>query len=332
MSEKTIQGKKCPKCQSFVMEGSKACPVCGFNWEEGGEEAGDVKDVDFKIGSPEGHLSSPASVTCPKCGTDNSPDFRFCKICKHPLQAVADSPGTPDRAPRFQVRLKWTLRPEEGMSDIYLDLEEMKPYFTGNAGWNDHVFLVYSCGSGHQILARRNQVGDSSSILFKRSKGLVLADSGQKFYMGAVGFQLLGDPSHKDEVKTVMRSDKTVLRGPGEEKVPRFLNGAPRIKIVNLNPEAGDAEITESTMVGRGLLAEHCGLDEDELRLNGISKDHFRLTPYPQGKWLVEPVPGKPLFEEISEIPVRLISGDTLRWVSDNQVGEFEIHIIPKEV
>jgi RNA polymerase subunit RPABC4/transcription elongation factor Spt4 len=84
MTEKTMQGKKCPKCKSFVRDDSSGCSVCGFEWAKKTTGAQTEKVEELPTAQPEKETSLPGSMACPKCGTENSSDFRYCKICKHP--------------------------------------------------------------------------------------------------------------------------------------------------------------------------------------------------------------------------------------------------------
>jgi hypothetical protein len=332
MTEKTMQGKKCPKCQSFVRDDSFSCAVCGFEWAK--KTTGVVADrvEEQRPAQPDHEFPATDTVTCPKCGTGNSGDFRYCKICKHPLQDAMEGPAQKmGRGSGSQLSLNWKVRPSKDVSDVRLDLTGLQPFFIGYAVWNDHAFFVFSRGDGYQILVKKGNTGDSASMLYKKCHGHVMMESGREFYLGAVRFQIRGALSHEGADQTVMRSDKTVLRGPGEKQIPRFLSGKPRLKILGLKPAHRDADITAATPVGRNFLVENFGLDDDELKQNGISKEHIRMTPYPNGKWLIECLADKPVFEEVSEIPLIVNPGDVLRWVDESRMGEFVIQVEEKE-
>jgi hypothetical protein len=236
-----------------------------------------------------------------------------------------------DRDAGLMIGLDWKVKPSETISDIRLDLNGFRPYFSGYAQWNDYAFFVYSSGGGYQILVKKGQKKSSGSLLFRKCSGPFMMESGREFYLGAVRFQVLGDLSQEGSDKTVMKSDKTVLRGPGDKQVPRFLSGKSRIKLLNLDSKHEYVEIIEPILIGRSFLSEFFGLEDDQLRQNGISKEHIRMTPFVNGKWLLEPQADKPAFEEITEIPLILNQGDTLRWVGEDQMGEFEIHVGEKE-
>ena len=332
MNEKTMQGKKCSKCHSFVGDDSSVCSVCGFEW--GKKMSGtQVEKGESLHPRPQDTESQDLDlIACPKCGTENSSDFKFCKICKHPLQGVAGGiPGRIEQPDRLQLCLYWKVKPADDYTETRLSLNGLSPFFIGYGCWEDYAFFVYPSPDGHQILVKKADIG-SSSTLFRKCPHTFMVESGREFYLGAVRFQVLGDLRAEDEDKTVMKSDKTVLRGPGEKQVHHFLAGNPRIKIKNLESEHDSAEILEATSVGRDFVAELSGLEEEELRNSGISKEHIRITPFIGGKWLLEPQMDKPVFEEINEIPLLLKTDDTLRWVGENQMGEFEIHVVIKEV
>ena len=55
------------------------------------------------------------------------------------------------------------------------------------------------------------------------------------------------------------------------------------------------------------------------------------VTPIKGGKWLLEPSPEKPFYEEINEIPLILNENDIIRWVINNQFGEFKIMVKSEE-
>jgi hypothetical protein len=236
-----------------------------------------------------------------------------------------------ERGSCSQLRLNWKVKPSKDISDVRLELTGLRPFFIGYADWNDHAFFVFSTGDGYQILVKRGNAGDSGSTLYKKCYGPVMMESGREFYLGAVRFQIRGTLSHGGTDQTVLRSDKTVLRGPGEKQVPRFLAGKSRLKMLSLKPAHRYADITVATPVGRKFLVENFGLDDDELKQNGISKEHIRMTPYPNGNWLIECLPDKPVFEEVNEIPLIVSPGDVLRWVDENRMGEFEIQVDEKE-
>lgn len=333
MTEKTMKGKKCPKCLSFVKDDSNGCSVCGFEWAKKRSNARGEKGLELPATQPDRESPLPACLACPKCGTENSGDFKYCKICKHPLKAaIGDIPGKIDPDTSLQIRLDWKVKPSSDISDIRLDLTGLKPYFTGYAHWKDYAFFVFPLGDGYQILVKKSNAKGSGSVLFRKCSGPFMMESGREFYLGAVRFQVLGDLSQDGSDKTLLKSDKTVLRGPGEKQPPRFLAGKSRIKILDLKPEHKYTEITGVTPIGRTFLVDIFGLEDDELRQNGISKEHIRMTPFARGKWLLEPQPDKPVFEEINEIPLFLNSGDILRWVGENRMGEFKIHIVQHEV
>ena len=332
MTEKTMQGKKCPQCHSFVRDDSSTCSVCGFELRKKMSST-QVEKGEILHHRPQDTESQDLDlIACPKCGTENSKDFRFCKICKHPLQDVAGGiPGKTEQTDRLQLCLYWKVKPADDYTETRLSLNGLSPFFIGYGCWQDHAFFVYPSPDGHQILVKKADI-ESSSTLFRKCPHTFMVESGREFYLGAVRFQVLGDLGAADEDKTVMKSDKTVLRGPGEKQVHHFLAGKSRIKIKNLKSEHDSAEIKEATPVGRNFVAEFSGLGEEELRNSGISKDHIRITPFIGGKWLLEPRMDKPVFEEINEIPLLLKTGDTLRWVCENKMGEFEIHVVIKEV
>ncbi|MCK4836939.1 MAG: hypothetical protein KAT17_09885, partial [Candidatus Aminicenantes bacterium] len=224
------------------------------------------------------------------------------------------------------LAIEWINAPEKSKTESSLSLTQFTPYFSGYTRWKDYGFFVNKLQEGYEILVKKLPV-PSSSTMFKQCEGIFILESGCEFYLGAVKFQLLGDFLEDKDHKTVVKSNKTILKGPGERRRQHFFEGQPRLKIDRITSKREFVEINEKFRLGRPQIAELFGANEDELRQNGISKEHITLTPFMGGQWILEPLPAKPVFVEINESPVILQPGKTIRWVSDDQVEEFQLVI-----
>jgi hypothetical protein len=331
MAEKTIQGKKCPKCFSFVKDSLTACPVCGhgMNQKVPQDQETLLENQQKEIPTiPVGKIAPFGNtILCSKCGTENATDFKFCKICKHPLTEQSEKFLTDTHKPaNIYISIEWIRHPDKKKAESSLPLRELAPVFSGITRWKDYGFFVYRMQERYEILVKK-LTSASGSILFKKCSEIFILESGREFYLGAIKFQLLGDFSDDTDNKTVVKSDKTILKGPGEKPKPHFFEGKPRIKIERLNSKRELVEISDTFKMGRSQIAEFFGVQEDELRQSGISKEHIIVTPYRGGQWLLNPLPDKPVFLEIKDTPVVIRQGETIRWVSDGHLEECELFI-----
>jgi hypothetical protein len=333
MTEKTIRGKKCPHCSSFVKDGLKKCPVCGSGLkpkstrtraESDGEGFSEPKTLD--MGDRAG------VIICDKCGTENAPDFRFCKICKHPLKGHTvpepyETSGTaPQKTAKIKLKLEWKLIPPGYETLDRIELKEFLPYFSGVGEWLGYAFFVFRTSDVLKIMVRKTDPKTDPSF-FRKREGAFMLESGRDFFLGAMRFNLLGDLDEQADSGTVMRSEKTVLKGPGERDILSEKKGVPRIKTADVKTSSAESEIREKILLGRDWLVENLGCDPEDLRKNGVSQEHARLSPMSGGCWLLEPVNKKPVFETIEKIPVLLNDGDCLRFLSLKGPGEFSLHL-----
>lgn len=318
MMQKTIRGKKCPQCSSFIKADQDKCNVCGFVFaaQEGPE---DEKELPVTI------KTDSNSIVCPKCKTDNNPEFKFCKICKHPLKEDALDEIKPGK--KFRLTCDWLKADLEEFYENEQYFNDFPPYFDGCLQWEGYAFCVYRNKREFEILARK--IDPSSTVLlYKKCPAANIISSGEDFFMGAVKIKLLGDISSQTELKTMVSPVKTVFVGPGESIDDQSGKaGLPRLKILDRDLNEDTIEINGKTLVGRESLGKQTGLDYEVMRKSGVSNEHVYLTPLPGAKWLIEPLPNKPVFSEICQAPVILHNGEILRLVSDQHVGEFKIGI-----
>jgi hypothetical protein len=341
MAEKTIQGKPCPKCFSFVPTGAEKCSVCGF------ELTGDAeKTIPEYNGRPDpakgiaSKLESEMVITCSKCGTENHQDFRFCKICKHPLQdgqvldAKMDQSEKQDvndkKISGLHLHLDWKKKPEQNALEDRLLLTDFSPYFDGYSEWQGYVFLVYQMNNRPEILLRKLKEL-SISHFFKKSSQITMIESGKTFFLGTKQFQLLGDLKENKDVKTVIKSDKTIIKEPVHSKQNLYLKGRTRLKILNQKTSTPYLEIDKKFLIGIKEIANSFKMSEEELRKAGIADAHMAITPLEGGKWLLEPYNPNSFYEEINEIPLIITEDDIVRWVRNDQFAEFIIKVEQKE-
>jgi hypothetical protein len=325
MGQKTIKGKRCPVCSSFMYDTDARCKVCGH------VPAG--KNVDT-YGNPNIPASEKGVIKCSKCGSVNSDDFKFCKICKHPLKTEEKNRAIPQEgietigggSSEIFLNFEWSKVPPGFKEEKQLRFVNFSPFFDGYLQWKEYVFFVYRHLAKYEILIRKIKRSNESK-LYKKCKNILIGKSGNEFYVGAVKLQLLGEAHQNEELKTIVKPTKTFFVGPGEEINGYVKTGPPGLKVLNLSPEKEFIEIREKVLIGRSFLADQWEINEDTLRKNGISKEHMYITPLKDGDWLIEPVMDKPVFTEIGEIPQILEEGDILRCVSKDQVGEFKINI-----
>ncbi len=318
MIAKTIKGKKCPQCSSFIKADQAKCNVCGFDFDVENKSENE-SEIAVTV------RSESNTITCPKCQTPNNPEFKFCKICKFPLKEMP--PGKSGEAAKLQLRLEWLKTETDACFDKELDFHKFLPYFDGCLQWQGYAFFAYKTMGYFEMLARKTeQTGEAK--LFKKCLYAAVETSGKEFFTGAVKIKLLGDSDSDMELQTVISSDKTVFVGPGEAADNASAKtGTPRIKIMNMGLAEDIIEIPGKTLIGRDFLAKQTKLAAETMRKSGISSEHFYLTPLPGAGWLIEPLPDKPIFIEICAAPVALKSGDILRLVAGRHVGECKIGI-----
>lgn len=318
MISKTIKGKKCPQCSSFIKADQAKCNVCGFDFElENKSENESEIAVTVK--------SESNTIVCPKCQTQNNPEFKFCKICKYPLKEMP--PGRTGDTTKLQLRLEWLKTETDDFFEKELDFHKFLPYFDGCLQWQGYAFFAYKAMDNFEMLARKIEQ-TAEAKLYKKCQSADIETSGKEFFAGAVKIKLLGASDSDMEMQTVISSDKTVFVGPGEAADNTSAKtGTPRIRIINMGLEEDIIEIPGKTLIGRDFLAKQTTLAAETMRKSGISSEHFYLTPSPGARWLIEPLPDKPIFIEICAEPVALKSGDILRLVAGRHVGEFKIGI-----
>lgn len=331
MADKTIQGKKCPNCFSFVKDGLDTCPVCGNKMVDRLKKKRETQvenDDKMKPTIPAERTQSPGdAIRCSKCGTENALDARFCKICKHPLGESQEFPPAETVKPAgIAIAVQWLGEPGKEKQRTSLALEQSVPGFRGFTRWKGYGFFVFKIRGTHDILVKRTGASGDAT-LFKKCRDIFVLKSGCGFYLGAVKFQLLGDFQEEANSKTVIKSNKTILKGPGEKSQPRFLEGRPRLRIEGISSTREVIEISDTCTLGRSRIAELFGANEDELRQSGVSKEHIAITPYQGGRWLLDPFPDKPVFIEIHEAPVVIPQGDVLRWVLEGQLRECQLFV-----
>ena len=226
MADKTIRGNKCPKCFSFVKSGLTSCPVCGYNINSSVSQGkGTLVEKEKKViptVPAEQFHKQLNTIVCSKCGTENAVDFKFCKICKHPLQdREKSSPAGTIVSGNLSIDIEWQLNPDKRKAEPSLSLSQSIPGFGAASQWRGYGFFVFQVKNQYHILVKR--VAPKSNVeLFKKCSGVFILESGSEFYLGAVKFQLLGDLREDTDIKTVMKSNQTVLKGPGEKSLPLF--------------------------------------------------------------------------------------------------------------
>lgn len=339
MAEKTIQGKPCPKCFSFVPTGAEKCGVCGSMLSGNEEKTIPEYNKPDPASSVTSKITSGTVITCSKCGTENHQDFRFCKICKHPLKddqdltARMDESGNKDVPEKKKVNLylycDWITKPEQQTVEDMHSLTDFSPYFDGYLEWQGYIFLIYQKFNKPEILVKK--IKDSSfSHFYKQCSQITMIESGKTFFLGTRKFQLLGDLKENEDVKTVIKSDKTIIKGPEDSKQNLSLMGRTRLKILNQETSTEYIDIEQKTILGMKIIADSFKINEEELGKAGIAKEHVTITPLRNGKWLLEPFEDQSFYEEINETPQTIAEHDVIRWLKNDQIGEFKIKIKEK--
>ena len=319
MMQKTISGKKCPQCASFVKAEEGKCSICGFDFETKEKPKQEETELPITV------LTDSGGVHCPKCKTINDAEFKFCKICKHPLKEFPlDRNGT---AKKIRLTCECLKSEAQQILPDEQDFSDFSPYFDGCLQWQGYGFCVYKQKSKSEILCRRINTS-ADTVIYKKCLNTTITVSGKEFFIGAVKIKLMGNTDPRLEQKTVISSSKTLFVGPGESQDDHSAKtGPPRLEVCDLALQSDTVEIGEKVLLGRDFLGKHTDLDYEVMRKNGISKEHLFLTPLPDTGWLIDLLPGKSVFTEINEAPIILFPGDTLRFVSKDHVGEFKIGI-----
>jgi hypothetical protein len=326
MVQETFKGTTCPKCASFIKTGISKCEVCGF--DPGGEEKEEIEKK--QAVSREKIRVYP--VICPRCGTGNQADFKFCKICKHPLdktnvlekEAQIIPEETKDKVltslSKVSVEFHW-LEPHGGKVESKLELNDFQPFFNGYAGWDNYAFFIYQNSYLYEVLVRKIDL-TGQSMLYRISKSIELLRDRSIFCLGQLAFQLM---------ENFRPSNETVVIGPGA--VPHHsTEGKKGLRIMNKTAEKEFIEIKETCRINRDWISRQFGLDKERLRMNGVSREHIRIIPLADGRWQLEAMNAKNIFVLIDEVPVPVKEGETLRWVMGNQYGEFKLKINDIEV
>jgi hypothetical protein len=327
MAAETVRGKKCPKCSSFIKDGTSKCEICGFPTVE--------KEKTRSQPSTQSEKAWFTPVICPRCGTGNQADFKFCKMCKHPL----DTPSTPAekevanlieksettiRQPlsKYFLEFHWLKSPGREIENK-LELIDFSPFFIGYTRWDDYAFLVYRYSDLYEMLVRKI-IETGEAMLYKRCRSIVVLRVGRIFCLGQLTLQLT------ENIESA-NSNKTILIGPGA--VPHNPAKCGKgIRITNIAAERDFIEIKEKCRIGRDWIAQQFGLDKEMLRTSGVSREYFEITPLEDGNWLLNPMNTKNLFVAIDEVPESIKEGETLRWVKEQRYGEFQLKIKTGEV
>ncbi len=213
-----------------------------------------------------------------------------------------------------------------------------------------YIFCLYRNKGTYEILCRRSihsTPGPQQPLLYKKCASkkkngdeqsnpkTIVETSGTVFYLGAIKFKLMGNkilpgPGLKEGANHFIHDpgERTVLVKPGRPWADDDEHqGLMRVKIPDRDLALDTLQITGRIPLGRHFLQEHLEIDEDFLRRSGVSGEHLNLTPLQGGNWIIEPFPGKAVFLELGERPVRLQQGDILRLAAPQQVGEFVISL-----
>lgn len=319
MIQKTIRGKKCPKCASFIKADQPKCSVCGFDFETQDEGAKEETELPVTIKTGGNYIA------CPKCQTRNNPDFKFCKICKHPLGEY--TLGIKKPVKKLLLNFDWLSTEKDGNLGKEEVFSDFLPYFDGCLQWQGYAFCVFKKKNKFEILCRKTDAS-SSALLYRKCAYPHIEVSGNDLFLGAIKIKLMGDVNSHEEQQTVVSSDKTLFVGPGQgpgENPEK--KGLPRLSVCDMDLKTDTVEIAGKILLGRDFLSKNTDLDYELMRKNGVSNDHVYLTPLQGSRWLIDPLPDKTFFSEICEEPVILYKEDILRFVSDHHVGEFKIAV-----
>lgn len=305
MSTTILKGIRCPKCGSFIKIGQKKCEVCLYDLKPEDEiplekkiEKKPLKDAEYK--------------KCPKCNTLNESQARYCKHCREPLKEIELI------SDQISILLNWvsTSQKTTGLpQEIYLN--PFLPYYKGVGEWSGYGFMVYSSKSLNKIIIRRLKENNNEKIYAKINSAIIV-ESGIEFYLGAVGFQLLGSlrakkQSDKGEKTKILV--KTAQVGPGLNIENVLLGGDPKLRIINVDIENSFFPINSETILGREFLKENTLIDPSALAGLGVSDKHLIITPMEGGTWLLAPMPDKYFYIEILENPIILAENSVIRYV-----------------
>lgn len=309
MSKTILDGIRCPNptCGSFIRVGQEKCEVCGYRLKQ--EEKVPLEKKAEAKGIVEGEKKQ-----CPKCNTLNETRAKYCKNCREPLQGAVPSRGC--------IQLHWTDKSPKLNLPSEVNLNPCLPYYQGICEWNGFGFMVYSKKLSNRILIRKINENTSTN-LYAKINSTIVVESGTEFYLGAVGFQLLGNlqgespPAEIQQEKPI--STRTVITGPGGNLENILRAGRARVRIMNLDLKDSSIPIEASTVFGRNFLSKNASIGTSLLTELGVSGEHLLISPMAGGSWTLAPMPGKFIYIEISEHPINLAEGSIIRYVGQMQ-------------
>lgn len=321
--EKTVLGKKCLKCASFLKENEVVCKICGFN--NGVEEK-----IESKLKKTQYSKELPNILPCPKCTAKNNLEYAFCINCGFQLKESKDIPSRTKRrseisfknnSENLTISLKWKKANFDLDSETSTFTAQVFKPFNGFLEWKDFFFFIYqNKGFYETIIKKKDTI--STSKLFLTTNHPVIFERGMVFFIGNIQCKLSGT-TFSD--KTVLRDlNKTYAIGPGEVD---SLNGQVGIEILNKEGKGQKVNISDRTLIGRDFLIDNYKYSKEQLRISGVSERHLFVTPFKNGRWLIEPLKNKFFYREILKIPLRIIDTDLIRWVDKDRMGEFFIRI-----
>ncbi|GEM_PF-3519441 len=327
MEGSTLLGRRCPQCGSFVKEGLDKCPVCGYEFP-----AETSLSVSVEEGIRHKKLSNIGGkgIKCPKCGKENPPEASFCKFCGFPLMPAQQqieevrSYETEEKS-SMKIEFEWQSSNYDNLEGNVL-LKKCEPFFAGVGAFEGFAFMVYNSTLYPKVMIRKISSQTEGKLFVKYNKGLIVL-SGTEFYLGAVGFQLLGSAEHKDMMQET-NEIKTVMAGPGEDVFNIFTTGKPRIRVLNMPGKNDILTVNWEFILGRETLMELLQIEELILAQSGVSKHHLKVQPLTNGSWYLVPLSGKSFYVEIKEDPVILDNNTIIRIVKKNGVPvEAKLHI-----
>jgi uncharacterized OB-fold protein len=333
---KTITGKKCPECGSFVPTAEKQCQVCS---KEPAREKIQTQLL------PTG--AEPVPVKCPKCRQECTPGAPFCLHCGSALgqgdtratkeysrkEALLTATESRSRKRRF-IRFDWVkMTPGYTMLNS-LDLDADIALFDGYVQWEGYGFFLYQNRKKNEILIRK--IDPQAAVkLFRKCEKATLVEPRTEIYIGAMGVEVIGSaPKRNQKNESATIANLTHYVGPGEKRrsddssaTPASVFDSALIRFLDAASGVPHIEIREKTLIGRSFLAGKLNMKEDVLRDLGISQEHVHLTAGEE-QWLVEPVNRKPVYIEIKETPVIAREGEVFRWMFADCFGEFKLRVV----
>ena len=314
MGGSTLLGRRCPRCNSFVKQGLERCPVCGYYLSE---ENVKQRQIEYVEGGKK----------CPKCGTVNPIDARFCGNCGYRFEEenVHDVPRAVSEQlkqeesrnlSKIVLNIKWIENSAKLPSQI--PLTDSTQIFDAAGTWEGFGFGVFKKDSAWKLLIRKTK-RNAPAKMYARLNQAVLVPSGTEFYLGAVGFQLLGTFGEGKEVLDGEKNTmKTVMAAPGKPLLNIYHSGSARIRILNLPTTEDQMPVSEKIIFGRSYILNHLNIDERLLMENGVSGEHITIIPFGSGMWLINPLKGKYFYIEVLEDPLILENNTTIRYLPEN--------------